>query len=317
MKQQPKKYDITQCALYKCSNKRRLEKILRLDDGELKKINDMIRYHSFHIDKKDSKEKRQIMAPDYELKKTQRRILCLLQRVIRPEWLISGEKGKSYIDNGKAHLLSRYAFTMDIKKFYENCSREAVYQFFIKKLHTSKDIAKILSDIVTFNSKIPTGCPTSQIIAFYAYYDMFEEINALAQSYDCVFTLYVDDMTFSSMNPIPQRLEREVDVILRKYGHKLKDSKVRYYRPEDYKTITGTVVTPKHDLVTPNGLQKEIYTSFQQVKPRLDGTPMSTDETKLMQRLKGQIQASRNIEEGKFPEMIRLIKKIDSFNGVG
>ena len=132
-----KKYDITQCALYKCRTRKRLEYLLRLDPGGLKIIDGIIGYHKFEIDKKHSDEKREITAPDKTLKAIQRRILYLLQRVIRPEWLISGEKQKCYIDNGKAHLNGKYVLTIDIKKFYDNCTREPVYQFFVQKLETS------------------------------------------------------------------------------------------------------------------------------------------------------------------------------------
>ena len=46
-----------------------------------------------------------------------------------------------------------------------------------KKRHFKQaDIAEILTAIVTYNGTIPTGCPTSQIIAFYAYQNMFQEI---------------------------------------------------------------------------------------------------------------------------------------------
>lgn len=168
-----KKYDITQCALYKCRTRKRLEYLLRLDPGGLKIIDGIIGYHKFEIDKKHSDEKREITAPDKTLKAIQRRILYLLQRVIRPEWLISGEKQKCYIDNGKAHLNGKYVLTIDIKKFYDNCTREPVYQFFVQKLETSPDVAEILTNIITYNGGIPTGCPTSQIMAFYAYSDAF------------------------------------------------------------------------------------------------------------------------------------------------
>lgn len=102
--------------------------------------------------------------------------------------------------------------TVDIKKFYDNCTLDSVYQFFAKMLKTSSDVAEVLTNIVTYDSSIPTGCPTSQIIAFYAYYDMFEEIHAVAQHFGCTFTLYVDDMTFSSPSPIsPQKLTRAIE----------------------------------------------------------------------------------------------------------
>ena len=306
-----KKYDITQCALYKCRTKKRLEYILRLDPGGLKMIDGIIGYHKFEIDKKHSDEKREITAPDKTLKAIQRRILYLLHRVIRPEWLISGEKQKCYIDNGKAHLNGKYVLTIDIKKFYDNCTREPVYQFFMQKLKTSPDVAEILTNIITYNGGIPTGCPTSQIMAFYAYSDMFSEIFDLAKQHGCKFTLYVDDMTFSSKEPFsPHQLSQMIDRVLRKYGHKPKYPKVKYYGPSDYKPITGTVVTPEHSLAVPNGLQKTIYDAFQTVKPLIGVETCSEEDARQILSLKGQIQAACNIEDGKFPEIRRLTNQI-------
>ena len=306
-----KKYDITQCALYKCRTRKRLEYLLRLDPGGLKIIDGIIGYHKFEIDKKHSDEKREITAPDKTLKAIQRRILYLLQRVIRPEWLISGEKQKCYIDNGKAHLNGKYVLTIDIKKFYDNCTREPVYQFFVQKLETSPDVAEILTNIITYNGGIPTGCPTSQIMAFYAYSDMFSEIFDLAKQHGCKFTLYVDDMTFSSKEPFSShQLSQMIDRVLRKYGHKPKYPKVKYYGPSDYKPITGTVVTPEHSLAVPNGLQKTIYDAFQTVKPLIGVETCSEEDARQILSLKGQIQAACNIEDGKFPEIRRLTNQI-------
>ena len=306
-----KKYDITQCALYKCRTRKRLEYLLRLDPGGLKMIDGIIGYHKFEIDKKHSDEKREITAPDKTLKAIQRRILYLLQRVIRPEWLISGEKQKCYIDNGKAHLNGKYVLTIDIKKFYDNCTREPVYQFFVQKLKTSPDVAEILTNIITYNGGIPTGCPTSQIMAFYAYSDMFSEIFDLAKQHGCKFTLYVDDMTFSSKEPFSShQLSQMIDRVLRKYGHKPKYPKVKYYGPSDYKPITGTVVTPEHSLAVPNGLQKTIYDAFQTVKPLIGVETCSEEDARQILSLKGQIQAACNIEAGKFPEIRRLTNQI-------
>lgn len=306
-----KKYDVTQCALYKCRTKKRLEHLLCLEPGSLKMIDSIIGYHKFEIDKKHSDEKREITAPDKTLKAIQRRILYLLHRVIRPEWLISGEKQKCYIDNGKAHVDGKYVLTIDIKKFYDNCTREPVYQFFVQKLKTSPDVAEILTNIITYNGGIPTGCPTSQIMAFYAYSDMFSEISDLAKQYGCKFTLYVDDMTFSSKKPFsPDQLRQLIDRVLRKYGHKPKYPKVKYYGPCDYKPITGTVITPEQSLAVPNGLQKTIYNSFQTVKPLIGTETCSEEDAKQILSLKGQIQAARNIEGGKFPEIGRLTNQI-------
>ena len=109
------RYPLNQCALFKCSSKRRLESLLFLKQGSLKNLQSLYQYYEFEISKKHSAEKRNITAPNCDLKQIQKRILHLLSRIERPSWLYSGERGKSYIDNGKAHLNSKYLLTMDFK----------------------------------------------------------------------------------------------------------------------------------------------------------------------------------------------------------
>ena len=111
MKANKQKYPLDQCALYKCRSRKKLESILAIEQGDLRNIQSAIKYSSFEIDKKDSSEKRTITAPKRTIKAVQARILTLIQRIERPEWLISGEKGKCYIDNGKAHIGSAYVLT--------------------------------------------------------------------------------------------------------------------------------------------------------------------------------------------------------------
>lgn len=306
MREKSHKYDITQCALYKIKGSKQLKKVLCITEEEYKDILSIVHYHSFQIDKKDSTEKRNITAPDKRIKEIQTRILKLLQNVGRPIWLISGEKGKCHIDNGKSHLNSNYFLTMDIKKFYDNCSREYVFLFFKNRLMMAGDLAGLCTDIVTYDGGIPTGCPTSQIIAYYAYESMFNEIYSVACKYGCEYTVYVDDMTFSAKEPFDiNRMKNEVDCILRKYGHKPKYKKVKYYSKGKSVPITGTIVTGQHELKVPNRLQKRVYDDFQELK-YLVGKELSDIEIRKLNSLKGRILASRNIEEGKFPEINRL-----------
>lgn len=306
-----KKYPLNQCALYKCNSKRKLEHLLTIVPGQLKLVYTEIRYSNFEIDKKDSNEKRQITAPKHILKRVQRRILNLIQFIERPEWVIAGAKEKCYIDNGKFHLNSNYALTVDIKKFYDNCQREYVYRFFRDKMLNSPDVAKILTDIVTYNGGIPTGCPTSQLIAYYAYEDMFANIKKFADKHGCLFSLYVDDMTFSSQKPFNKDvLKREIDIELRRYQHKPKYEKVKYYSKNDPKPITGTIITKDNTLVVPNKLQEKVYKGFQDVK-KLDNNDNSEEAIKKISTLQGRIQASQNIEgPSKFPEIERITKQI-------
>lgn len=140
------RYDISQSALYKCHSKSKLSEFLKIN---IKDINKIIKYYTFNLPKKNSSKFRQISAPQKDLKILQKRLLYLIKRIKRPSWLFSGEMGKCYLDNGKYHLKNSYVLTIDIKSFYENCTRNAVYLFFLKKMQTSPDVAKILTDITT------------------------------------------------------------------------------------------------------------------------------------------------------------------------
>lgn len=59
----------------------------------------------------------------------------------------------------------------------------------------------------------------------------------------------------------------------------------------------------------PNSLQQKVFDGFQEIK-KLQGQELSRNDQKKLDRLKGQIQASRNIETNKFPEIKRLVNQI-------
>lgn len=301
-----KRYNIDQCALYKCASKKRLTRILRITDQELNNLNSLISYHSFDQVKKDG-DRRSITAPNNDLKKIQKRILRLFVQILRPNWLVSGERGKSYIDNARSHLQSNYFLTIDIRKFYDNCSRNYVYNFFKHRMKMSSDVSALLTDIVTLERKIPTGCPTSQLIAYYAYEEMFQNIHDhVTKEHGCIFTLYVDDMTFSSNSPFnPGKLANDIDIILRRYGHKPKYSKVKYYSRKSNKLVTGVVVSKNNQLLVANNLRKKIYKgAMGQLEIMEKGMLPSGKE---LVSLKGRIQAGRNVNPRIFPELNRMV----------
>ncbi|HIU63715.1 MAG TPA: RNA-directed DNA polymerase [Candidatus Avacidaminococcus intestinavium] len=300
-----RRYDINQCALYKCKSKKKLEKLLNLQIGELKYINVITTYYHFEIAKSSSHEKRAVSAPSSKLKSIQSRILSLIQYINRPGWLISGEKGKSYINNSQCHISANYLLAMDIKNFYNNCKRNPVYLFFLNELKTSPDVANVLTNIVTYENLIPTGAPTSQLIAFHAYTNMFTEINQMALNFGCIFTLYVDDMTFSSSVPFNHMsLSCNIDKILRKHGHRPKYKKLKYYSKNESKPITGAILTPTHTIKVPNKLRYKIHNTFQKIK---NNSNFSDEAKSELLTLKGRLQAAKSIEKNIFPEISRII----------
>lgn len=259
-----------------------------------KNTENYIKYNSFPFMKNNNSKERIINAPQSFLKKIQKRLLALLQPINRPAWVMFGEKGKSYINNAVAHQYNSYCVTMDIKGFYDHCSRDAVYRFCMYKLHVAPDVADIITDFTTWEKRIPTGSPVSQLLAYYAYEDMFCKINEYAKSIGAKFTLYVDDITISSKSPIdPKRIASKIGRILYVYGHTLGKNKTKYYSKSDFKLITGVTISPNYQLLVPNKLSQKIINELAQMSFNCQDFSVVRETTL---RLNGLLQSARLIQ---------------------
>src|SRR5690606_23995242 len=167
----------------------------------------------------------------------------------------SGIKGRSHVTNALAHLNCKSLVKLDIKKFYQSTSREAIYKFFLSDLQCVPDVSKILSSLCSVNDHVPTGSRISQLIAYYSAKAMFDEINGIAKSGGITFTVYVDDLSFSG-DKIPGELIWEVKKVIVKHGYKY-HKEVRYAE-ESTKVVTGIALKNSNALVR-NKHHKNIY----------------------------------------------------------
>ncbi len=143
------------------------------------------------------------------------------------------------------------------------------------------------------------------MLAYYAYADMFAEIYDYAALNVLKFSLYVDDMTFSSKYNFNSRLVTyEVKKILNRYGHTLKTKKTHYYAKHASKLVTGVIITSDKSLSTPNCRRKEIIDEVCMINTE------NFDETKALSLL-GKVSAARQIEPNIFPSIkINVEKKL-------
>ena len=118
-------------------------------------------------------------------------------------------------------------------------------------MRTSPDVASVLADLTTVNDGgkcfIPTGSPASQLVAYFSYRNMFDELKRHADRCGCRFSLYVDDLTISSRSPIsdPHFLVELMAKAMRAYGRRLKREKVKYRGARDNKVVTGVAIDQK------------------------------------------------------------------------
>lgn len=94
-------------------------------------------------------------------------------------------------------------------------------------------------------------------------------INNLIKQYYCHFSLYVDDMTFSSHKSISLKLRDEVAIIKKKHGLKAKPQKDHYYQAKDFKVVTGVGIRDGNKIVL-NGKRKKIIDIYEECKKNPD-----------------------------------------------
>lgn len=297
-------YKIDQSPLYRLSNKRKLATILQTEYATLLHAKEMINYTVSEIEK-GSGGFRTIYNPCRELKQVQRRIKNLLSRISIQSWVFSGRKGVCHVDNGKYHEHSIYFIQSDLHAFYDSCSRERVYRLFKDRFKCSSDVSALLSDLTTLtledgSTVIPTGSPCAQLVAFFAFQDMFNELHDLACNHGCKFSLYVDDLTFSSKTPFnnPAVFKKKLLQIVKRYGHSLSLSKTAYRGADETKIVTGVAITKEGVSAIPNKLRYKI----------VQGTAQSgTGDTSTALSTLGRINSARMVEPSSFPEAERQV----------
>ena len=290
MRTRDKKYPLHQCALYRCRSKRRLFSILQTSSkkySDLRKSSDL--YLTLEKPKKNGGV-RTIHAPRGDLKRIQRRISELLMRVQPPDFITSPVRGRSNIDNAHRHRHASSYRLLDIADFYPNCSANKVAEFFSTILECPPDVTAILVWLTTKDHALPQGSPASPILAYWAYRDMWSDIDRIAQNCGCKVTVYVDDITISGA-VVRGSVIHAIKQILHKHGHRTKDTKEES-RLNTPVTVTGVVLRKGH-LLLPNAQHHKRFI----LRAALEATPDGPERSRLEASIAGHDETKRQIEK--------------------
>ena len=132
---------------------------------------------------------------------------------------------------------------------------------------------------------------------------MFDEISNWAQEQEITFSLYVDDLTFSSTKKLPSNIEQEVTKIIRRCSLgalKLSRKKTQRYSPLNYKLVTGVIINPAADKLL---IRNKIRHKIELIK----GSNKGKEELK---SLIGLIQHAQCIEKGYEGNQIKYYRNI-------
>ncbi len=288
---QNKKYSLEQSPLHKLWSRPKLARLLAL-----RSTTDFKRFGGdcdYRTRPQPDRPEKTLTTPNYHLKLIQRRIKELIGRISTPDYLFSGVKGRSYIKNAAFHKNGRYILTVDVKAFYESCDIEYVFRFWRYRFEMPEDLAWLMARICTYKNHIPRGSSHGQLIAFWAYEKMFDRINRLASDGGCNFTLYVDDMAFSSQHPISKRMVFELKSVLREYGLDLHRGKTKFFPKNTPKLVTGCIIQ-NGELRTPNKRTAEVVRLISELNKA------KYVEKEKINSLRGKINSIRQIEKHRF-----------------
>ena len=248
-----KSYALEASPLFRLPSKRKLCDHLRIDPKRLRNMQGDALYRIWQ-----NGTGRTIEEPSDSLTTIHRRFQRLLSRIEHPEWVFSGIRGRSYVDNARQHTEKRCLCSIDINSFFQSARREYVFRFLHYVLRQPDDIAWILTDILTYETHLPTGSPSSQILAFWAYKPMFVALHNIADGMGATLTLYVDDIAISSDRPLDGNALRAFERVVAGFDLRLKERKTRQRDSSQWKLITGVAISPTGDIEVPNRLRERI-----------------------------------------------------------
>lgn len=234
--------------------------------------------------------KRLVEAPAKVIKKMQRKILFDLRTLEIPKNIFSGIKKRSYVDNVLEHSGRNYFMKIDLSKFFPHITRDKVYKFYLNKLNAAPDVANILTNLSTIdvdrlddkdytqkqkdnlkeakqfieNKKIKphnhlmTGSRISPMLSYLVNEEMFKEIQDFCDNNKIKFTLYVDDMAFSSSKKIKTYHKQKVYNIIQKYGYVVNKEKTKIIDINSWKMITGGIIETDGKVKAPRALELKI-----------------------------------------------------------
>jgi len=271
-------HPLDQSSLYKLGSRSKLSKLLKISLGELRSLEaDPSAYTEFDTPKKNGHGTRHVENPRRDLKKVQARLARILSGITPPDFLFCPVKRRCYVSNAAAHKDNRVVQCLDIKSFFPSTPQRRVFWFFHKVLECNRDIAGLLAKLACYQGHLPTGSPLSPIMAYFAFYDLWQEIAEFCDERRLTFTVYIDDVTVSG-----ERVSKEDMWRIRKmiHGRGLTAHKAKTY-VDGPAEITG-VIARGGKLVAPFRQHQKKFMA----KEQLDSVPIEEREA-LLGRISG------------------------------
>jgi len=212
--------------------------------------------YEHHVISKKRGGERHIYAPEEQLKKIQKRLNYFLQAyylwikpgevhgfVINPHYL---DKYCNIAANAHVHTGKKYVLNIDLKDFFPSISAKRIKNLFSSSFFNyNEQLATALTLLTTYESKLPTGAPTSPVLSNFVCYNLDTDLQNFSQENRLLYTRYADDLTFSSNTVIQYDSILDIILLIKKNGFEINDKKLHLQSSNRKQTVTGLTVNEK------------------------------------------------------------------------
>jgi len=181
---------------------------------------------------------RTIDNPRKDLKSVQSRILDrLLQPVTLPHFLFGAVRERSIRLHAEQHLGAKLIVKMDIKSYYPSITNDHIFHLWRNVLLCSPRIARLLTQLTTYNRHLPQGAPTSPALANILLASVYGPVLAACADNNITATAWVDDLIFSGDRA--RQMIEPVRKILSDNGFVPARKKIEILSARSEKIVTG------------------------------------------------------------------------------
>jgi RNA-directed DNA polymerase len=268
-----------------------------------RQIADEVNTHYRFFSKIDAKKQktRHFRDPSAELKEIQRRLKRLLERTELSAVAHGGVRGRSPRSNASQHLEKPCVVTVDVRQFFPNVRHYIIYRLFRRELKHGRDVARLMTRLVTLHAQLPQGAPTSTVVANLLLTSAVDApILAAATSANSAATRFVDDIAFSGADPrslindTAQALSRKRLPIWRKKAKFQSKSKLHIAPNSRRQEATGLVVNGTHGPSISRQRRDAVRAAIFQLKDIAD----TAARAKAVRSLRGRIAYVRQFNPG-------------------
>lgn len=266
--------------------------------------------------KKKSKGKvkyRDVYAPHEEIKEPLRELNRILQAIYdkkNADFQVAYKKGKNTVSNTRPHTENWYMFKVDIEDFFPSCKREFVQKYlalFFKNAANKEVIEEDFLNLILEknNDALFIGNPISGTLANTIINKPVKYIKNIITQFDMEFTVYADDMTFSSDRFIAEKFVNTIfNLAFTRYDmldfFKLNEDK-SYGLSGARRRVTGVAINHRNEMTVPRKFYRMLRVKIHK---------LSIGETDInIQKLQGQLAYATMVDHS--GKILKLVKDFE------